>query len=50
MECGERVKDPALFVDVTGRTGKATSKDKLITEMFEAWGRLILSVCRGIIT
>jgi hypothetical protein len=35
MECGVTVKDPALFVDVTGHTGKVT-KDKLITEMFEA--------------
>ena len=36
MECGKRVKDHALFVRVTGHTGKVTSKDKLITETFEA--------------
>jgi hypothetical protein len=50
MECGERVKGPALFVGVTGHTGKVTghtgkvtghtgkvtSQDKLITEMSEA--------------
>ena len=50
MECGERVKDPALFVAVTGHTGKVTSKDKLMTEMLEEPERLMLSVCHGKIT
>ena len=36
LECGQRVKDPVLFVDVAGHTGKVTSEDKLIKEVFEA--------------
>jgi uncharacterized alpha/beta hydrolase family protein len=36
LECGQRVKDPVPFVDVNGHTGRVTSEDKLIEEIFEA--------------
>ena len=43
------MKDTALFVDVTDHTHNKDlqGKDKLIAEMFEASGLLILSVCCG---
>jgi hypothetical protein len=43
------MKDTALFVDVTDHTRNKDlqGKDKLIAEMFEASGLLILSVCCG---